>query len=135
MNQDQAKQVTRAIEAFLKKSNARAALLCEAKGSIVVGSGDYNTEDQEIVLGLAPAVFPGTRRMAEKLNINEAQMVSLPDSNIHVLMFWVAQQYFFLIFYHAALNPHAPPRDAVETCDSIRAVVQPDSQKGWKFWK
>jgi hypothetical protein len=34
MNQDNAKQITRTIEAFLKKSNARAALpiTCSVKG-------------------------------------------------------------------------------------------------------
>lgn len=135
MNQDQVKQVTKTIEAFLKKSNARAALLCEANGSIVGGSGTYSNEDQKLALDLAPGVFPGTRRMAEKLNVNEAQMVSLPDDNIHILIFWIAQQYFFLAFYHAAVNPHVPPQNAVETCDSIRTVVQSNSQKGWKFWK
>jgi predicted regulator of Ras-like GTPase activity (Roadblock/LC7/MglB family) len=135
MNQDQAKQVTRTIEAFLKKSNARAALLCEADGSVVAGSGAYSNEDRKLAMDLAPGVFPGTKRMAEKLNVNEAQMVSLPDDNIHILIFWVAQQYFFLIFYPAAVNPHMPPQNAVEACNSIRAIIQPAAQNGWKFWK
>ncbi len=135
MNQDQAQRVTKVIEAFLKKSNARAALVCEANGSPVVGSGTYSNEDRKLVLELAPGVFPGTRRMAEKLNVNEAQMVSIPDDNIYILIFWVAQQYFFLIFYRAVVNPHAPPQNAIEACKSIRTVIQPASQQRRKFWK
>jgi predicted regulator of Ras-like GTPase activity (Roadblock/LC7/MglB family) len=132
MNPDQLRQVTKILEPFLKGANAQAALVCEANGLIVAGSGTYSKDDRELVLGLAPGLFPGTRRMAEKLNVNEAQMISI--DNLHILIFWVAAQYFFLVFCRVPINPHTPPQSAVAACEAIRAILQPVPKKGWKFW-
>jgi predicted regulator of Ras-like GTPase activity (Roadblock/LC7/MglB family) len=129
INSDTARRVTTILEKFLKNSNARAAMVCEGNGSMVVGSGGAGRANREFAMDLAAAMFPAAKRMAEGLNINEAQQISLPESNVHVLIFWVALEYYFLVFYRTALNPHSPPEDAVEACGSIRALIQPAIRK------
>jgi hypothetical protein len=68
-------------------------------------------------------------------NPDEAQQVSMPNDALHIAIFWLTEQYFFLMCFGQAINPHAPPAAAIATCQSLRALASKNAKPWWHFWR
>jgi hypothetical protein len=136
MNQTISAAMTDLLQGLLRQSNARAAFVCDSRGRIVTSAGTWQDELPTLLHDLAPAVFPGTQRMAIELhNPDEAQQVSLPNDALHIVIFWLTEQYFFLMCFGQAINPHAPPVAAIATCQALRALAKGNEKPWWQFWR
>src|SRR5262245_20439624 len=124
MNQTTIATMTDALQRLLDQSDAHAAFVCDSRGRIVTGAGSWQDETPALLRDLAPAVFPGTRRMAVQLqNPDETQQVSLPDDQLHIAILWLTEQYFLLVCFSRAIDPHAPPAAVVACAQALRALA------------
>ena len=121
--------IQQVINVFLRAPFVRSVLVCDINGDIAAGGGVYSDKERELIRGMASSMFPPTRRMAEKSgNMNEAQSLSLPDENVHLLIFRLALQYYLVVFFFKPQDPYKPPGSAVKTCDLIRSILQSPKQ-------
>ncbi len=136
MNQITRTTLTDLLQAMLAQSNARAAFICDRRGRIIASAGTWHNELPALLHDLAPAVFPGTKRMAIRLhNPDEAQQVSIPNDALHLVIFWLTGEFFFLVYFAQAIDPHAPPVAVITTCQALRELVSRNEKPWWQFWR
>lgn len=118
-------RIRQSISDLAKVSNVRAVFVCQISGNILVKSGLDNEVEESVLRQIAPSVLPATRRIAEKLgNPNESQLLSLPDDNLHLLVSWLADEYFLVVSFSQPVNPYSPPQSVIKTCDLLRYILQ-----------
>jgi hypothetical protein len=114
----------------VRTPNVRAALVCDINGNVVTSSASDSKIEPDILQAIASSVFPGAKRMIEKSgNINEAQSISLPDDDLHLLVFWLAFDYFLLVSFPKPSNPYMPPKSVLVGCTLMRLILQPSQQQ------
>jgi hypothetical protein len=117
------------IDGLLRAPNVRTVFVCDINGNVATRSGSESKLEQDILRAIASSVLPATKRMAEKSsNANEAQSISLPDDDLHLLVFWLVFDYFLLVSFSKPTNPYTPPNSIIEACHLIRLILQSPEQ-------
>jgi hypothetical protein len=122
--------IQRVIDAFLRAPDIREVVVWDLAAEIAASSGALGDSEIDLLRAMAAGMLPATKRMVEiSGNINEAQAMSFPEDNLHLLVFWLTDEYFGVIFYSRPQNPYEPPGTALKACDLIRTILQSHAQQ------
>ena len=117
--------IRQVINIYLRAPFVRAVLVCHTDGDVAVGGSGYGGKERKLIREMASSMFPPVIRMVQNSgNKDEAQSLSLPDENLHLLIFWLTAGYYLLVSFSGPQNPYNPPGSAVKTWAVIRSIVQ-----------
>lgn len=117
--------IRQVINTYLRAPFVRAVLVCHTDGDVAVGGGAYGDKERKLMREMASSILPPVKRMVQNSgNKDEAQSLSLPDADIHLLIFWLKLGYYLVVFFSRPQNPYNPPGSAVKAWGVIRLIIQ-----------
>jgi predicted regulator of Ras-like GTPase activity (Roadblock/LC7/MglB family) len=122
-----------AITSLLRAPSVREAFVCDAEGNSPVQGAPSVNDRQDLIRATVAPILPATKRVARELDdSHEAQSISIPEDDLHILVFWLTDEYSLVVTYSVPQDPSKPPYSAIKACHLLRTILQttgqPDAQ-------
>ena len=124
LKREEYEQINQDLEEFLQNSEARAALLCDRGGNIIVSSGDSISDSMDMISALVAGAFAATKELAILLGEQEFSNIFHQGIKSSIFMSAVGEEVLLLALFSDETNAGLVKMYALTTCRKCSSLFK-----------